>query len=204
MMIVMFYGPAIQMRYLFPVYPLMVMISVYAISRIVELTRKIPESKKLLITILLAFLIFSGQIILKPQNFYQSEFDSPRPDFKNAYGYISENRKEGDMIISPYAHLNRIYLNDKGHWLPISLSGKQSELQRTIVDGGYDYYVYAPIIKGIGHLKLLINNQHGFIVLDGMASLRLQGELLEITDNPNVTQVFHSGTQLNSIWVYRF
>ncbi len=205
LMLIMFYGPLIQMRYIFPIYPLVVMLAVYAVWRIVELISRFKCLKTNLTAILILAIIFSGQIVLIPQSFYQSEFDSPRPDFKTAYALIGDNKKENDIVISPYAHLTNIYLGEKGYWLPISLSGKKSEFQKTIVDDEYDFYVYAPIIKDREHLNELVGNNNGFIIIDGMAKIRLGANLTDITDHPKIREIYNSGEgPLNKIWVYQF
>ena len=90
-------------------------------------------------------------------------------------------------------------------WLPISLTGKQSEFRHTIVDSAFDYYVGAPIVENTKHLQSMIEQQNGYIILDGMAKTRIGAQALIIANHPKVTEIFYSGNaRLNQIWVYKF
>ena len=208
LIIVMFYAPTTQLRYLFPLFPFMAMLALYAISRAADLainTLRLPHWSYWSIIIAVSLLIFRDQLVFRPQNFYQSEFDSPRPDFKTAYALIARQKQAADIIVSPYAHLTTIYLGEKGVWLPISLTGKQSEFRHTIVDSAFDYYVGAPIVENTKHLQSMIEQQNGYIILDGMAKTRIGAQALIIANHPKVTEIFYSGNaRLNQIWVYKF
>ncbi|HEY4497677.1 MAG TPA: glycosyltransferase family 39 protein [Candidatus Paceibacterota bacterium] len=215
LVVVMFYASTTQLRYLFPMFPFLTILALYAISRATDLVfnmlrfNEARNSSNTLfvwsIIVVVAMLMFWGQLVFRPQNFYQSEFDSPRPDFKAAYALIAEQKQATDIVISPYAHLTKIYLGEKGMWLPISLTGKQSELKKTIIDGKIDYYVGAPIVENTEHLQSIIEQQNGYMIIDGMAKIRLGAQAFIIANHPNVTEIFHSGSaRLNQIWVYKF
>jgi len=89
--------------------------------------------------------------------------------------------------------------------LPISLTGKKSDLERNIIDSKFDYYVGAPIIQNDAHLKSMIDHESGYIIIDGMAKIRLSDQLPIITEHPKIAEVYHSGeSKLNKIWVYKF
>lgn len=206
LLLIVSYTPLVQMRYLFPLLPVAVIFSLYAVWRVVELlplkSYKLAKSSFFLLA---AILIFSSYLTLTPKPVYYLEPDTPRPNFKETYNIINNTKKAGDIIISPYAHLTNIYLGEKGYWLPISLSGKKSDLEQKIIDGQYDYYVGAPIVKDEEHLRQLLEEKNGFIVIDGMATARLKEMLPLIITHPNVQEIYTSGERgLDRVWLYRF
>jgi len=202
---IMFYGEVANLRYLFPFFPLMVILSLYAVFRAAEIVPGIKKVHAWIGIAIVTTFLFSGQITLKPKNFYQSEFDSPRPDFETAYSIIRESRSDTDIILSPYAHMTNIYLGETGYWLPISFNGVRRRLEANIIDGAYDRYVYAPAVIDRNHLIELLDERHGFIVVDGMASFRLGPLLPIIIEHPKVAEIFQNGkARLNNIRVYRF
>lgn len=208
LVIVMFYAPTTQLRYLFPTFPFLVILALYAIGRFADAVTgplKMYSWFYWSIVVVGSVLVFRDQLVFRPQNFYQSEFDSPRPDFKAAYALIAEQKQAANTVVSPYAHLTKIYLGEKGMWLPISLTGKKSELERTIIDSAFDYYVGAPIVQSAEHLQSIIEQQNGYIIIDGMAKTRLGAQALMVSRHPKVTEIFHSGNaRLNQVWVYKF
>lgn len=204
LVIIMFFGQMANLRYLFPLFPLATILSVYAISRAVSFLPNIRGPQAWVGIGMLCIILFSGQITFIPRSFYQFEFDSPRPDFESAYLLIAERRQEGDIVLSPYAHLTNIYLGETGYWLPIILSGNPRKLDLHLIDGAYDRYVRAPAVLGTEHLNRLIEENNGFVVVDGMSKSRLKELLPSIIDHPKTSDIFRSGKGLNEITVYRF
>ena len=139
-----------------------------------------------------------------PQSIYNLESGSPQPNFKKAYTIINNLKKNGDVIISPYTHLSKIYLDDKGLWLPISLTGRTSEITANTINGG-DYYTGAPIIPDQTALENILNTMHGYIVIDSMAKVRLKGLLTAIINHPRVTLLYDNKSATNDVVaVYSF
>jgi hypothetical protein len=199
------YSQVIQIRYLLPVFPFLIMLAVYFVYSLIQ---KIPYLSKFpigqsIITLTIILLAFSNHLNFSIKEFYPLEWDSPQPNFKEAYSIIKQNRQENDAIVSPYTPLNKIYLGDKGLWLAISLTGKPEEVTSNIINGK-DYYTAAPVIKEGGQLLNLIENQKGFIVIDGMASNRLKTQMGGNINHPKIKEIYKSGNGLDKIWVYQF
>jgi hypothetical protein len=199
------YSQVIQTRYLFSVFPFLVMLAVYFIYSLIQ---KIPYLSKSpigqsIITLTIILLTFSNYLDFSTKEFYPLEWDSPQPNFKEAYSIIKQNWQANDVIASPYTPLNKIYLGDKGLWLAISLTGKPEEVVSNIINGK-DYYTAAPVIKNRDQLLNLIENQEGFIVIDGMASNRLETQIGGTISHPKIKEIYKSGNELDRIWVYQF
>lgn len=205
LMIVTHYSQIVQIRYLFPIFPLMIMLAVYFIY---SLIRKVPYLSKFpigqsIVVLLMIILVFYNHLNFLLKEFYPLEWDSPQPNFKEAYSIIKQDRQENDIIISPYTPLNEIYLGDKGLWLAISLTGKSAEITNNIINGK-DYYTAAPVIENSDQLLNMIESQRGFIIIDEMASIRLQMQMGRSIHNPKIEEIYTSGNGLNKIWVYKF
>ncbi len=211
--IILEYAPMVHIRYLFPLFFVPVIFfsfavyntQKYIIGKIEQKTKKsIPSVTKPLFSILLSTALLFPLLTFIPQKHYPLFFGSPQPNFKEAYRFIKENKTEEDIVISPYTHLNKIYLQDIGILLPISLSGKTSQTQ-AIIERGFDYYTNAPVIESKEHLLELITNNTGFIVLDEMATKRLKNQFQEDKIfHFKIREVYHSGIGLNAIWLYQF
>ena len=205
LLIITQYSQVIQIRYLLPVFPFLIILAVYFVYSLIQ---KIPYLLKFpigqsIITLAIIILAFSHYLNFSMKKFYPLEWDSPQPNFKEAYSIIKQNRQENDIIISPYTPLNKIYLGDKGFWLAISLTGKSGEIANNIINGK-DYYTAAPVIENADQLLNLIENQKGFVVIDGMASSRLQAQMGGSINHPKIKEIYKSGDGLNKIWVYQF
>ena len=198
-------GEAFQIRYLFPLFPLMILLTLYGLVRIIRLLR-IPSVYNLnaLALIVIAITLFYTQLRFLPSAFYPLEYDSPQSHFKTVYQLIKKQSQPTDLVLSPYAHLTKIYLGHTGYWLPISLTGKRSEFDKTIIDGRYDYYVKAPIVPKPTDLQSLLQESHGFIVIDGMSRRRLRQFLPVITGHPGMQLLYHDGKGLSEIWLFKF
>lgn len=201
--IIMKFGPVFQTRYLFPLFPYLIFLTLYAVMRVIEYIPHLPKLYRNILFIGIVLLITHQSLVFIPKPLYQPEFDSPKPNFKAAYAYAKNNSTTENIIISSYAMFNNIYLGEKGYWLPISLTGKPAELDR-VYKLGKDYYVGAPIIYSPEELKGLIANNHGFIIVDGMTRIRISQLLPTLQKNPKVTQVLHSGKGLNELWLFKF
>ena len=205
LLVIMFYSQTIQARYLFSIFPFLAILAIYFIG---SLFQKIIEVFKLPIQTLipalaLSALVFLGHLNFSLKDYYALEWDSPQPNFKEAYALIKQSKKEGELVISPYTPLSKIYLKDKGLWLAISLTGKSEELTRNIINGK-DYYAGAPVIEDAGQLMDIIENQTGFIVIDRMAAIRLEKQNGDQVRHPKIEEIYESGVGLNQIWVYKF
>jgi hypothetical protein len=219
LIIIMEYGQAIQIRYLFPIFPFMVILVSCLISTVVNwCTKKIIKhgnqqsniiyllSSPIVvntISVILGLIIFGSYLTFIPTSTYSLEWDSPQPDFKTVYSLIKETKKVDDLIISPHTMMSKIYLGENGIWLPISLTGKASEVEQQLSEGR-DYYTGAPLIANVEQMTNILETQKGFIVMDGMTRIRLKEQFDFITTFPTVREIYKSGTGLDEIRLFYF
>ncbi len=194
---------SIQVRYLLTIFPLMLMLGSYSILQIVKKLRFKSESHVNLLSCGLTLIILFPLLTIVPTKSYPLEKGSPQPNFGEAYKIIKKTKMDGDIVISPYTHLSKIYLNDAGLWLPISLTAKTNEISQNTVDGR-DYYTGAPKINSIEELKYNFNIRSGYLVIDELARVRLGIKTAEAIEASGLKEIYHSGKELNEIWVYRF
>ncbi len=240
--VVIFYHQTPHARYLFPSLPLLIILSSYTIYRLTEIFTniisttliKVKEKKKDLLHILLFILSFSlfsyPYLQLTPSPERNLEIGSPQPNFKAAYTLIKDYCQENNntlskeacdmsdiIIISPHPHLSQIYLNTKGYWLKMSLTGRTSEIERRIVNkeeclnkGDYteerrENYVCAPVIENEEHLIKLIEENNGFAIIDEMAKRRLLPEIPVIHNHPKTELILMlEKEKIGSLWLYQF
>ncbi len=204
------YGPLLHYRYLFPFFPLMIILTLYALKQITNLINRVIKLKPIftnLLFISLTIILSYPYLNFIPRDHYRLEFGSPQPNFAEAYAIIKNGlaldlgEDKEKIVISPYAHLSKIYLDQTGLWLPISLSGKSQELNNLEVEP----YVNAPIIADEAELEQILAEQSGYIIIDEMATPRLNQILPTITQHPKVKLIYKSGSQpLEKIWLYQF
>jgi len=213
------YSPVVQLRYLFPFFPLMIILFSYTIYRAVEIIsfgiRKHHLRSKQVLTnirnyqlvLIIAFALtvaISFPCLQFTPKHPELEWGSPQPDFKAVFQEIEKSRSQADVIISPYAHFHQIYLGEKGFWLLMSLTGRQAAIEKQL-KLGRDYYTAAPIVKDIDHFIELLNTQTGFVIIDDMARIRLRQEVAILLQHPKVEMIFESKKpKLGSIWLYKF
>lgn len=204
LLIIFFYSQVIQMRYLLPVFPFLIIIACYSIYLLAIKTPYMKEGYQILLYCGIIAVMSIPTITLIPQTIYNLEIGSPQPNFKVGYGAIKKLKKEDDIIISPYTQLSKIYLGDKGLWLPISLTGYANEITRNTINGT-DYYTGAPIIADQVALEHILNTMHGYIIIDSMAKARLKDTFTYIINHPRVIPVYYEKSTTNDvIAVYGF
>ncbi len=216
LLIVLEYGPMAHMRYLFPLFPFAIIFFSLAIFKVLDFVwnsinykLKIDwklriENWKLAIAFTIAIVLFLPHLTFLPQKHYPLKWGSPQPNFKEAYSIIEKEKKEGDIIISPYTHLSKIYLDNPGIWFPISLPGRETDMEK-LTARGMDYYTGAPLIESKEEFLETLSNESGFVILDMMATIRIRNQFEEERlAHPKIEEIYQSGTGLNAIWLYRF
>lgn len=205
LILIMFYSQVIQMRYLLTVFPFLIIAGTYGLYLIII---KINIIKKSIIEIIFYTVAVIALGItfctLIPVSHYKLEIGSPQPNFKGAYTAINSLKKDDDIIISPYTHLSKIYLQDRGLWLPITLTGKRDEIIRNTINNT-DYYTGAPIITDGVALQTILDTSHGYIVIDTMARIRIRELFNLIKDHPRVGTIYYNKNATGEeIAVYSF
>lgn len=200
---VFFLSPVVQIRYLVPVFPLLIILSVYAAWRIGALLSERNTLRALPVVALVAASVPLLSFI--PRAEYRLEVGSPQPDFSKAFQMVLMLKKDGDVVISPYTQLHKVYLGEKGMWLRMGLNNRPGEMQKRVVNG-VDYYVGAPVIIDLPAFQNVVETKSGFVVLDSMAVARLPDIYAFVRRDRAFTEVFQSGTSTDRsrITVYRF
>lgn len=205
----------IQYRYLFALTPVFYLGSAIFIVDILNKIKYIHA--KIVLLVLLAFGFFwAGFGVLRPLPFYTLEADNfqtlgnrpfyaytPQPDWNQAYETIKNSQQSGDIVISSQPVFNKLFLNEPGYWIRYDYLGF-TDTPDTVTNNR-EYYVGAQVINNLNELQQLTMSQHGYIVLDSMATNgRIPQPITQYIANSE-TLVFHQKTNSYSeIWVYKF
>lgn len=202
--IVAFYSTLGHHRYIFPLYVLMILMTIGILDFVWQKNFGIKKlifrkAKNIIFVAIFIALAFSTLTFI-PRDLYELEPGSPQPDFKTVYQMIKNDPNPDKVILSSHAHMTKIYLDETGYWLPASLTGKK--LKPMVVDR----YVGAPIMDDPEKFAELIGGQSGYIVLDVIGRYRLDEKLYSvISSHPKVELIYSSGgNKTNEIWLYKF
>jgi hypothetical protein len=219
-----FLSDIVHYRYLFHVMPVLFVLTSVAIVPLAspdvvsDRVRNVCNWKVIgfLLAVLAIFFTVGGGVIV-PQNTYYLESDNsetlgsrpfysytPQPDWNSAYGYIKNNLKENDIVISSHPQFNKIFLNQPGYWIQYDYLGMTGK-ENIITNDGGEYYVNAKTISNLTQLKSLMQNNHGYIIFDYMAiDGKIPKEIIGYIQT-NTKQVFYQKTNaFSKVWVYRF
>lgn len=197
------FSPTIQLRYAFPFFTLMIVLTVYGVKALAErLLGGTPSSLRYAASALVLLLATFPFLQIMPKESYRLEPGSPQPDFESAFRLVKEDRKAGDRIISGYAQLHKIYLGEKGEWLKLNLNNGPAGAEKRIFRG-VDFYVGAPVLPDVDALDAAIRTSHGHIVVDAMTRQRIPGLFLYLETNERVSRIGYIESQ-SQIHVYRF
>lgn len=218
----------LHFRYLFFIYPILLIFVAYCFKIFYnKLIKKQSQFLFCAYTVLIIILLviisplllnkqssFPNNFILRPAQFYSLETLTPQPNFQSAYATIknSENYQAGkSIVISPYTVLSKIYLNDPGVWLKISLTGKNIEgINRYLTEhDNKEFYNNVETIHGFTELLKMSRDNSGenkknFLILDQMALGRLGLSFLA-SSQMSFKQIYYSKQNnyyLNQIWVF--
>lgn len=192
----------LQYRYLFFVWPVVMLFAAVGIHRIVARRRwylAIP---------IVALLLCSGEYIVVPQSHVLLESDAPygrsgyksftpQPDFRAAYEEIA--KRNPDILITPYPTITRLYRdrNDAAA-IYIDLTG---------LDGGgetEERYSGVPYLTKKQLKKIVEDKKHGIILIDYFARRRMDPELyLSIDTQFTTLQTIRAGSW-SDITLYAF
>ena len=184
---------------LFPFLPLWTVLAVYMCMKVVDLTlaNRLPKRVRSLIAFLILVSVVAPFYNFIPRKAYAINLVSPQPDYNGAYGLIHQIMRPDDVIISIHPALANLYLGRYGLWIPAqSMSEREA-----------DFYSGVNPIRTLEQLKGIIENSHGFIVIDGYVFKMLRNNRMHyIVDNSRIRLLFysHGSSPSGQIWVYRF
>jgi 4-amino-4-deoxy-L-arabinose transferase-like glycosyltransferase len=200
------YWHSVETRYLLSAFPLLLVLSsVFFFKAIRVLARSIKIKDVLLVSSASVVIAAGAQytyLTIYPPSEYSLGAGAPQPDFEGAYNHIKTLLKERDIVVSPYSHLSKIYLGDRGYWLMISLLRREDEITAHLARGK-DYYTGAPMIADAAGLKEIMSKKSGFLVLDALAWKRLSSDKTGIIAKYGKI-VYVSGETSKKIIVYEF
>ncbi len=95
---------------------------------------------------------------------------TPQPDFNGAYSYINKEKRAGDIFLVAFSPIHHWYLpNTESYWLGfLFLDDKRRRTFYRVDENGYkiDAYVGLQTIYTVDELQELLENNHGFIIMD--------------------------------------
>lgn len=207
------FSDVVQYRYLFLVTPAFYLLGSHGI---ISLWEHIAARwlRMLVIGGFLLACVYTSHLVYWPPGEYYLESDSPllynrpyyaftaQPDFREAYDYLREHSTSDDMIISTSPVFNKIFLGRAGHWLKYHYLGAYDE--EDYLFEGRERYVGAEVIADVAQLREIIIRQHGFILLDSLATS--QEMLSEEVDFIRSMRLVYSSesNQFSKIWIYQF
>lgn len=183
-------------RYLYFIFPLLLILSSYFFVFLIELAQYYREdvSEKLgsilivsIVIFMLLIMLYSPRVfMIKPQEDLDLGVNAPRADFKMAYTYIKENMHGSDVIIDTWPAISLFYMGKSDYWLAFEAFGLglgTDRLSRN--NGSNEVYANASMINNVDMLKdVTAKSDRGWIVIDNTAWIRISLEIKEyITDH---------------------
>lgn len=179
-------------RYLYVVIPFF---AIWSSLYIVKISRNLKTDKlkfKAILVVILLLFLFSGSFV---SGDYRPGLHAPQPDFKSAYNYVRENRKEESIVISRWTSPAVYYLNKPPEY---SLVGDYPpKTERSF--NGLERYSGAKFIDNSDELRKVVEqHEHGWVVLDKRGWSGLDTETQRIISNMNEKK------HLNEIKVWKW
>lgn len=202
---IVFFSPASQLRYFFPLFVFMIFSAVYSTRLLGDLVsdKRYSFLVKVFCPALLFFFVYP-YLNFAPKTHYWLERGSPQPDFKGAFEIIKKRSNEDDVVISGYTQMHKVFLNKSGMWLKMYLNGRPDNMQSKVVNGR-DYYTAAPVIFDLADFQKVIQQKHGFIIIDSMTKNRLPEINEFVVTSHQIKKIYESELDgLNKIWLYSF
>lgn len=204
----------VQYRYLFHLTPVLFILATLGTFEILAIFPRLYQ-KLLVLAVIFSIFFATGEGVLFPRSAYFLESDNPatlpgrssylyvpQPDWNSAYAYITTNKAPDDIIISSLPQFNKIFLNEPGYWIQYDYTGLATAQPKVV--SGREMYVNAQVISSATELASTTLSQHGFLVIDYMATGRISADELTYI-KAHFEQVFYKKTNdYSQIWVYRF
>jgi len=118
--------------------------------------------------------VYASGFTFMPQNTYYLDPTAPQPDFKQAYTFVRDNIKSGEVVVDTWPAVGGFYLErPPDYWLAFDPTGTGQDYC-TAANGTREVYTDALCIKDLDTLKgAAANSQSGWLVIDGLAEFRL-------------------------------
>lgn len=203
---ILIYAPTTQFRYIFPLFPLMIIITSFSLWRLTHIVfGDIHHAKRDMMAFIFIILFALPSLSFLPRSFYELENGSPQPNFKDAFWFIQKTGNKNDIVISPYAHMTKLFLGQGGYQLKMSTNGISNNFKKSLINGR-DYYVSAPVIEDLENLKRITNENRGFVLANFTIKVRLPDVYTFLNTDSRFRMVYKSLAPSRSdfIELYRF
>ena len=145
-------------RYLYFIFPILLIFSSYFFDFLIELAQKYSENSSTKIRSTLIALVISSMILImaySPQVFMitpEEDFDlgvnAPQADFKKAYSYVKDNMHSNDVVIDSWPAVSLFYMGKSDYWLEFEAFGIGQGIDRMLVNNGSnEVYANARVLK---------------------------------------------------------
>ncbi len=176
-------------RYLYFIFPILIIFCSYFFDFLFEITQKYSKNKPakmgltfiaIVITSVLIIMAFSQHVfITTPEDNFNLGVNAPQGDFKGAYGYVRENMQNNDVLIDSRPAVSLFYMGRSDYWLAFEANGVGLGIDNLLVNNGSnEIYANAVVIKNVDMLKEVVaKNDRGWIVLDNSAWILLSPDI---------------------------
>ena len=191
-------------RYIFFLLPLIIILSSRAFAWLLgELTRVRKILSYAGVLLLLLSVAFSSHFTVLPQKSYELEPQTPQPDFKEAYAFVEDNIEEGEMLISSYAPVAKLYLRRPDYVVDFSMSGLEGASIDLCRNCTTERYCNISLIRNATMLEDVIAGRVGYIVIDSLAARTMDPGLLSSVQSQEL--VYEEERDFfSAIYVYHF
>lgn len=189
--IISYYVPLPGTRYLYFIFPIILIFSSYFFDFVIGLAEKYSENSSAKIrSILIALVIISMLLIMAyspqvftilPEEEYYLGINAPQADFKKAYSYIKENMQINDVIIDTWPAVSLFYMGRSDYWLKVEFFGIDRSIDSILVNNGSnEVYANALVIKDLDMLKEMVaKHDRGWLVMDNTARILISSDIKE-------------------------
>lgn len=190
-------------RYLYFVVPVLFILVAYFLDFIIEYlgsvfakTADAPWKNAAANAVVALFLVFamyfSPAFTFTPREGYDLGINAPQSSFRDAYMYVQDNMRQGDVILSAWTPPAQFYLGRSDYWLAFNVVGT-GEDKFLMENSSRDVYTNATAISDAKALKKVVDeNPGGWVVVDGVAWHKLRPGMRDYIKN-NLTFYTASG-----------
>jgi hypothetical protein len=202
-----FHVKLLGFRYLYFFIPIIFIFFAFAInclSTLIPWNKLRPVLSWVSVIILLGLMMFSQGFNFTPQPIYYLEPAAPQPDLKQAYQFINNNTKDGDIVIDTWPAVGKYYLvNPPDYWLAFDIGGTGRNYAAKD-DSKREYHTNTLMINDLESLEnVMADNPRGWLVIDGLSRYRLPPSTVKFIEQ-NLTH-YPQGSSRNiagEVWVY--
>ncbi|CAG0961103.1 hypothetical protein METP2_00795 [Methanosarcinales archaeon] len=189
--IISFYVTLPGTRYLYFIFPIILIFSSYFFDFVIELAQKYGKNSSakigstliaLVIISMLLMMAYSPQAFtILPEEKYYLGINAPQTDFKKAYSYVKENMQINDVVIDTWPAVSLFYMGRSDYWLKVEFFGIDRSIDSILVNNGQnEVYANSLVIKDLDMLKEMVaKHDRGWLVMDNTARILISSDIKE-------------------------